>query len=228
MEMKDVSLESILSRLGPLVRETVLVEGQPFILERPGDSDAPAPSSVSMEGYVPFWADLWPAARMLAKVIVHESWTPGTRAIELGCGLGLPGIVALSRGLHVTFSDYDPCALHVAAANARLNDFHDFEVLQLDWRHPPAELCFAIVLGSDLIYEAAHAEALARLIKTLLAPDGICLLTDQERIPTAALQDALRSAHLSFITKLVRAGEPGGRREKGTLYRIVHQQRQHQ
>ena len=42
------------------------------------------------------------------------------RALEVGCGLGLPGIVALSMGLQVTFSDYDACALRFAADEARL------------------------------------------------------------------------------------------------------------
>jgi ETFB lysine methyltransferase len=219
--MNDCEIHSILARLGPLVRENVVVEDETFLIERPSDSDAPL--AESKEDYIPFWADLWPAARMLARVIVQATWTPGTPALELGCGLGLPGIVAMSRGLRVTFSDYDPCALHVAAANARLNGFSDFEVLQLDWHTPPANSHFSVVFGSDLIYEAAHAEALAPLIKTLLTPDGMCLLTDQNRIPSGALENALRSAKLSFSTKVVRAGEPGGRREKGTLYRISHE-----
>ena len=59
--------------------------------------------------------------------------------MEIGCGLGLPGIAALSKGLRVTFSDYDPLALRFAADNARANGFTDFKVLQLDWRHPPAD-----------------------------------------------------------------------------------------
>ncbi len=90
--------------------------------------------------YMPYWADLWPAARMLAKVIMQENWTPGTPALEVGCGLGLPGIAALARGLQVTFSDYDPCALRFSGDNARLNGFDNFTIMQLDWRHPPDDL----------------------------------------------------------------------------------------
>src|SRR5439155_27104527 len=139
------SPELILARLGPLVRDSVIVEGETFLIERPSDSDASLAGSTDdatqfLDRYIPFWADLWPAARMLAKVIAQEPWTPGTPALELGCGLGLPGIVALARGLRVTFSDYDACALHVAAGNARLNGFADFQTLQLDWRNPLAGL----------------------------------------------------------------------------------------
>src|SRR5262249_9707046 len=145
--------EEILARLGPTVRETVIVDGRTFLIERPGESDRllddPAVhAAFERDEYMPYWADLWPAAPMLAKVILHEPWTPGSVALELGCGLGLPGIVALACGLKVTFSDYDPCALHFAERNARLNGLEDFHPLQLDWRPPPPDLRVPVLLAS--------------------------------------------------------------------------------
>src|ERR1700683_1670670 len=127
--------EEILKKLGPLIHERVIVENQTFLLARPEFSDRlldhPAVmTAFEADEYMPYWADLWPAARMLAKVILRENWTPGTQALEVGCGLGLPGIVALSRGLKVTFSDYDACALRFAADNARLNGYDGFQLLQ--------------------------------------------------------------------------------------------------
>ena len=59
--------------------------------------------------------------------------------MEVGCGLGLPGVAALARGLRVTFSDYDPAALEFAARNARLNQLENFCLLRLDWHAPPEE-----------------------------------------------------------------------------------------
>src|SRR5690242_16231053 len=98
--------------LGPVVREEVHVEGRTFTIHRPTDSDKLLDhpfvrSAYQSDQYIPYWADLWPAARMLGKVLLRESWAPGTRALEVGCGLGLPGIVGLAVGLRVTFSDYD-------------------------------------------------------------------------------------------------------------------------
>jgi predicted nicotinamide N-methyase len=217
--------DAILARLGPNVRETVIVDGRSFLIDRPSESDRllddPAVhAAFERDEYMPYWADLWPAARMLAKVILHEAWTPGQEALEVGCGLGLPGIVALAMGLKVTFSDYDTCALHFAAANARLNGFHDFQTLQLDWRSPPDELRVPVLLASDLVYELRNVPPLIEFIKKVLMPGGVCLLTDQDRIPMHALRDALNAERLPYSTHLVRAGEPGGRRLKGTLYRI--------
>jgi predicted nicotinamide N-methyase len=211
--------DDIIARLGPPVTETVFVEEQSFLIRRPGDSDKRIDDK-NPSGYTPYWAELWPGARMLARFIARETWPNGGEALELGCGLGLAGIVGLSRGLVVTFSDFDECALRFAADNARLNGFRDFRTRLLDWRHPPADCQFATIFGADLIYEAAHAELLANVIRRMLAPGGVCWLTDLERIPARLLHDALAQARLSFERQTVRAGEPGGRRWKGTLYRI--------
>jgi predicted nicotinamide N-methyase len=219
------SPEAILERLGPVMHEKVLIDEREFIIARPSQSDRlldlPAVhEAFRQDEYMPYWADLWPAARMLAKAIVRAVWTPGQEALDIGCGLGLVGIAGLSVGLRVTFSDYDPCALRFAADNARLNGFDNFHTLLLDWRHPPADLRVPIVLGSDLVYEVRNVEPLVHFIKQILAPGGVCLLTDQDRVPAKVLRDSLTSAGLAYTTAVVRAGEPGGRRLKGTLYRI--------
>jgi predicted nicotinamide N-methyase len=219
--------EKVWGNLGPLVREKVIVEDRIFEIIRPGESDRlldhPAVhDAFSADEYLPYWADLWPAARMLAKAILRQKWTHGLEALEIGCGLGLPGIVALAVGLRVTFSDYDACALRFAADNARLNGFTDFRVMQLDWRHPPADLQVPVILASDLIYELRNVDPLVNFIKKVLAPGGQCLVTDQDRVPSHALRETLQREGLAFTTQILRAGEPGGRRLKGTLYRINH------
>ena len=220
------SLEQMLDKLGPLTREKVVIEGQEFFLEKPSNSDKlfvdPAVRLAhAQDQYLPYWADLWPAARMLSKVLVHETLPMGGSALEVGCGLGLAGIVALSRGLKVVFTDYDPCALHFAAHNARLNGFDDFQTLLVDWRHPPAGLQVPLVLGSDLVYELRIVPPLVAFLDKILQPGGLCLLADQDRIPGIIFREAIEAAGLRYTTKMVRAGEPGGRRLKGTLYRII-------
>jgi predicted nicotinamide N-methyase len=207
--------------------EHVVVDGQTFLIRRPDETDSlldhPAVrAAFAADEYMPYWADLWPAARMLAKAILREPWTPRLHALEIGCGLGLPGVVALSRGLRVTFTDYDATALRFAADNARLNGFDNFDTLVLDWRSPPADLRVPVVLASDLIYELRNVEPLVGIIKHVLRPDGFCLMTDQDRVPSHLLRETLTTEGMEYSTELVRAGEPGGRRLKGTLYRIRH------
>ena len=63
-----------------VIRESVIVEHKTFLIDRPRESDRlldhPAVrSAFAADEYLPYWADLWPAARMLAKVIVKENWS---------------------------------------------------------------------------------------------------------------------------------------------------------
>jgi predicted nicotinamide N-methyase len=218
--------ETLLDQLGSIVRETVFVEGRTYLIDQPAQADKLQKHPAVLEAnakdnYMPYWAELWPASRMLAKAILHEPWPPGAEALEIGCGLGLPGIVALSMGVRVTFSDYDACALRFAADNARINGHEDFRTMQLDWRSPPDDLRAPVILASDLIYEMRNIEPVIAFIKMVLQPGGVCLLTDQDRIPSHVFKECLQKEELRFITKLMRAGEPGGRRLKGTLYRIT-------
>ena len=213
--------------LGPTVRETVIVAGKTFLLHRPDAVDRlldhPAvQAAFGADEYMPYWADLWPAARMLAKAIVREPWpqTGGPlEALEIGCGLGLPGVAALSCGLKVIFTDYDETALRFAADNARINGYENFETLRMDWRNPP-DRQFPVLLGSDLIYEIRSVDPVINLIKRLLRPDGVCLLADGDRWPSTTFRERLAEEKFSVATSVVHAGEPGGRRHKGTLYRI--------
>jgi predicted nicotinamide N-methyase len=220
-------LETPLDAVQNTVREHVFVGDKEFVIARPERSDRLldhpfVETQFSEDEYLPYWADLWPSARMLAKAILTETFSPGLEALEVGCGLGLPGIAALSRGLRVTFSDYDRTALRFVADNARINNFHNFTLLHMDWRCPPPGLRFPVILASDLVYELRNVEPLVNLIKQVLQPDGICLMTDQDRNPSQLLRESLGSAGLCYAAQLMRAGEPGERRVKGTLYRIKH------
>jgi predicted nicotinamide N-methyase len=214
-----------------VVRERVILGEHTFLIDRPGGSDdllghPTVRAAFAADEYLPYWADLWPAARMLAKAVLAEPWPRGTReagrwtALEVGCGLGLPGVAALARGLHVVFSDYDATAVRFAAANARLNGFTNFVERPFDWRAPPEDLRVNVVLASDLTYEARHIEPLVALVGKVLLPGGLCLWTDQDRPPAAALRAELDRLGWPYTAKVARAGEPGGQRYKGTLYRL--------
>jgi ETFB lysine methyltransferase len=213
--------------------ERVIIDRFTFEIERPADSYSLLDDPVVLDAherdeYMPYWADLWPAARMLAKAVAKEDWSkypvtgPRLEVLELGCGLGVPGLTALACGLRVTFSDYDLTAVRFAAGNARRNKLYDFRTLPLDWRCPPEDLRVPVILGADLTYEARNIEPLVKLIRKVLVPGGVCLLTDQDRMPAPLLREALGCAGLRYDQELARAGEPGGYRIRGTLYRIRH------
>jgi predicted nicotinamide N-methyase len=211
--------------------ERVIIDRFHFDIERPADSYSLLDDPVVLDAherdeYMPYWADLWPAARMLAKAVAKEDWSTYPRAgdkleaLELGCGLGVPGLTALACGLHVTFTDYDLTAVRFAANNARRNKLYNFKTRPLDWRCAPAHLKVPVILGADLTYETRNIDPLVKLIRQVLLPGGVCLLTDQDRTPAPLLREALGYAGLKYDQVTMRAGEPGGYRIRGTLYRI--------
>lgn len=231
--VEPVFVDTPAQAMGELHTELVIVDRFKFQITKPVDSydmlDAHAVREANKrDEYMPYWADIWPVGRMLAKAVAKQNWAefPTTdgkvEALELGCGLGIPGLTALARGLRVTFSDYDLAALRFTADNARANNLFDFRTLPLDWRFPPAGVQFPVILGADLTYELRNIDPLAALIKKMLLPGGLCLLTDQDRTPAPVLRQKLGEYGLRYRTEKVRAGEPGGFRMQGTLYRITH------
>ena len=136
----------------------------------------------------------------------------GARVLELGCGAGLAGVAALSRGYRVTFSDICLQAVQVARANALRNGFVAAEAMVLDWYHPP-EMTFDILLASDVLYHRASHNCLLQAIEQMLAPDGECWIGDPGRVNA---REFFHAASRSFEVHLYR---PRGERVLGPASR---------
>lgn len=131
---------------------------------------------------LPYWADLWPSAIALARWLSGRDLV-GKRVLELGCGLGLPATVALSRGAEVVVTDHYGAAMDFAVFNARENEGREPEAFMLDWRRPEIDGLgrFDLVIGADIIYEAHDAMALGDLVPKLLSPGGEAIFADPKR-----------------------------------------------
>ena len=174
----------------------------------------------AQDEYMPYWAELWPSALMLGRAIAQRPWPKGIQVLEVGCGLGLSGLVALSLDMDVIFSDYDAAALGFAARNAQLNGFTQFCILPLDWRCPPVELQVPLMLAADVIYEERNIEPLVQLMKKVLTPGGECWLCDPDRSHKQEFQMALTAHGFEFDAipmMLDRLNQPT---VQGTVYRI--------
>ncbi|MBE9079791.1 methyltransferase domain-containing protein [Romeria aff. gracilis LEGE 07310] len=211
--------------LGELVQQRVTIGDLAFNLTYPGSADAlldhpSTQTAFDADQYLPYWAELWPAALMLSRALVQETWPPDWTALEIGCGVGLPGITALSLGMRVIFSDYDATALQFAARNAEANGFSRFETLPMDWRCPPPDLRVPLILAADVIYEERHLTPLVQLIQSALTPDGMCWLSDPDRPMRKAFQRALTAADLTVHAEAASALGSEGQEVTGQLYRI--------
>lgn len=133
------------------------------------------------EDKVPCWAEIWPSARGLAVYIWEKLSLRGQRVLELGAGLGLPGVVCGLKGAGVTFSDFNPLALEISAKNALMNGLHHFCCLPGDWRRFPAIGKFDWIVGSDIFYDPKLNPHLGGVIKECLDVGGRVLLAHPGR-----------------------------------------------
>lgn len=155
----------------------------------------------------PYWAYLWSGAHVLAEAIPSGTG----RAVELGCGLGLPSLVAARRGWRTLSIDRAEAALAFLRASAEANASTTLDVVIADATRPPVRERFDLVLAAEILYERAAFDAFARTIADLLAPNGHALLTDASRIDTRAFYDSLTTAGLTWTAterKLLEEGQP--------------------
>lgn len=132
---------------------------------------------------MPYWAELWHSALGLGEFLTrHQKMISGKEIVELGCGLGLPGIVASLLGGRVTFTDYVEEALDFARQNLEHNtDEASATFRVLDWRDPPADRQYELILAADVAYERRFFQPLYDCLQTLLAPGGEIWLTEPGR-----------------------------------------------
>jgi predicted nicotinamide N-methyase len=189
------------------VRDEVAVGGTVLAILRPRSAeDLIDEDEFARDERLPYWAELWPSARALAGRVARRDLA-GLRVVELGCGVGLPAVVAARCGADVLATDwYEPALAftraNAAAAGARL------ATMAVDWRHPPPALLARrpadLVIGADLLYEARNGPALAALLPRLLRPGGEALVADPRRPGAAGLIDPLRAAGWAHAREDVR------------------------
>lgn len=161
------------------------IEGHVFRLYLPASPDAflddhDVQSAFDKDGYMPYWAYLWPSSLKMAATVLQAEWPAQARVLELGAGIGLVGMAGLVRGLQVTFSDYEPKAVELALANARRAGLTSASGCVLDWRHPHAE-SYPFVWGCDLLYDVNNHRPLLELTQQILTVDGMGWFADGGR-----------------------------------------------
>jgi predicted nicotinamide N-methyase len=163
-----------------LTQETIEIAGRELSLTRPIDAESLLEDEAfEREEFLPYWAELWPAGRALAE-IVGERNVAGLSVVEVGCGLGLPSLVAALGGARVLATDWSPDAIELLRGNAQRNGV-TLEAQVVPWGAAEALLeraPFDLVLASDVLYERRNVEELLELLPKL---GGEVLVADPSR-----------------------------------------------
>jgi predicted nicotinamide N-methyase len=182
-----------------LSSDTVRVGGVALDLLRPASPEALIDEEAfAHDEFLPYWAELWPAATALAAALPDVR---GLRVAELGCGLGVPSLVAAARGADVTATDWAEDAIALLRENASRNGLA-LRAEVRDWRAPWRER-YDLALAADVLYERRNVEpVLARLGE--IAPAALIALAGRPyeaeflRLAGAADEVAPRVVRLEF------------------------------
>jgi predicted nicotinamide N-methyase len=172
--------------------------GHELTFVRPKSVDALiSEEEFNQDGRLPYWADVWPSALGMATRLLREKGE-GRTLLELGCAVGYVACIAAKQGFYVTATDYYADAGRFTQLNAALNGLPIPVERMVDWRDYPTDLRnFDVVIASDVLYEKPYCDLVAKCMAYSLAPTGLGLLTDPQRMlakdfPAAAERNGLR------------------------------------
>ncbi len=175
--------------------------------------------------YLPYWAEFWPACLLAADAVA--AWGPRAaeaaplRVLELGCGLGLVGLVAAALGHEVIVSDYDEDALAFVCESARRNGLPAPQTRYVDWRETYADLRVDRIVAAEILYELRSLRPIAWFVAGHLAAGGEALISDANRQTADGFADVAREAGLRVAVEAVERENPmTGERIRGRVFRL--------
>ncbi len=153
-------------------------------------------------GAFPFWVKIWEASLVLADLLAglpkQEGVTPKTTLLELGAGLGVPGLAAAAAGMSVTLSDYEEHILDFERINAAASKLQDVSFCLLDWKNPPADMPrYDVLAGAEILFREEFFEPLLQVMRRALKPGGVVYLAHDVR--RQSLHPFLKLAEQDYV-----------------------------
>jgi predicted nicotinamide N-methyase len=216
------ALEQTLRRRFVTEEEQVTLGGEAFTLLRPRSAEELiSEAEFDVDERLPYWADLWPSATVLAQWLLERARPRGT-LLELGCGLGLVTAAALRAGYEVTATDYYEDALRFTRANAWRNAKREPATRHVDWRDFPGDLgTFDRVVAADVLYERPYASHVAEAIARTLARGGEALVADPGRIAVESFVEECATRGLVLVAREAVPFAAGEIRQTITVHRLT-------
>lgn len=196
--VKKINSVGKLTAPDPGSRVEVEVAGRVWLLDRAADMEAlwdqMDGEDMGADERLPYWAEVWPASVLLGRHIVRNAnRLRGRPCLDLGCGLGLTGMISSSIGAEVVAFDYEWPAVSFAKHNAVLNGVQQPLWTVMDWREPALLAgAFDFIWGGDVLYEKRFFEPIIQLFRHALAPGGCIWIGEPVRTVSRPVWDELR------------------------------------
>jgi len=141
----------------------------------------------------PLFGLVWDAGIVLADLMIDHD-VDGLRVLEVGCGIGVASLVLNHRTADITATDHHPQASRFLQRNAALNGGPEITFVRTGWQDADTGIGkFDLIIGSDILYEPWHVEALASFVEQ--HADATC---------EVILIDPGRGHHARFTERMVR------------------------
>jgi predicted nicotinamide N-methyase len=206
-ELRGVPEEALPPALLDLRVRRVALPGRDAFLVQPRDWEELRQQEGAASRPVPFWATLWPSGLTLARRLAADPPPRGARVLELGCGLGLPSIVAARAGARVLATDGSGDAAAFAAHGLALNELVG-DVAVADWGDDGDALVrrgpWDLVLAADVLYTATGVDDALRLLPRLVGREGEVRIADPDR---SGARHFLAAARATFRLRTDHVGE---------------------
>lgn len=124
----------------------------------------------------PFWIRLWESAIVLSDFIAGLPCDKNATLLELGAGLGAPGLTAAAAGYQVTLTDYEELILDFERINAAASKLENVRFAMLDWLNPPEMPRYDIIVGAEILFREEFFEPLLAVLRKALKPGGVVYL----------------------------------------------------
>ena len=199
-------VRQLTERYHTMTSVVTLSEGEMDILHPRNADDLISEEEFVRDERMPYWADIWPSALILAELLFASNGK-GVTLLEIGCGCGVVSTACVKAGFSVLATDYYEDALAFARANAWQNAGVDLRTRLVDWRDFPRDLgTFDLVVASDVLYEKPNAALVADAMASTISAKGFGLVADPGRIAVGSFLEECakralnveRSAQLPF------------------------------
>lgn len=163
---------------------------------------------------------LWPCSVALAREVAkRKDWKKWLTA-ELGCGLGLPGMVVANAGASVDFADRERDVRDWLRMGLWFNRLTGM-VIPTDWLNYTDVVKYDAILASEVIYPAYGCDSLPSFVARSWTGKGPCLFANSPFNQGQKWTESLRAVGLSVTAVRSKITAPDGRVFEWDLWEVL-------